>query len=322
MHFCMEWRRGSFDWNHVRSFLVTADEGSFSAAAKALAIAQPTVGRQVAALEEELGVTLFERVGRGLALTPVGLELVEHVRAMFAGALRVSRVAAGQAVSLDGPICIAASELVASYLLPPLVAKLRTLHPGVSVEIVASNAAQDLRRREADIAIRNFRPDDPELVARKIRDSEAYLYATPAYLRTLGKRVTREALTRAAFVDFDHSGTFRKGLAAALGLTLGEASFPLVSQSQHVQWALVRESAAIAIMMAEVGDAEPAVVRALAELPPIVVPMWLVTHRDVKTSRRVRVVADFLAEGLRGSGPRKTARGPAVGTRAKGTRSR
>mgnify|MGYP003955796289 CR=1 FL=1 len=125
----MDWQRVDFDWNHVRAFLATADEGSYSAAARTLGIAQPTVGRQVAALEAELGVTLFERDGRGLGLTASGLELVEHVRAMSEAAFRVSRIAAGQAVSLAGRICITASDVVATYLLPPVVAKLPALHP-------------------------------------------------------------------------------------------------------------------------------------------------------------------------------------------------
>ncbi|MDP2315823.1 MAG: LysR family transcriptional regulator [Pseudomonadota bacterium] len=293
----MDWRRVDFDWNHLRAFLVTADEGSFSAASQALGIAQPTVGRQIAALEEKLGVALFERAGRGLALTPTGLELVEHVRTMSDAAFRVARVAAGQALSLDGPICLTASEIVATYLLPPLVAELRARHSGIEVEIVASNAPQDLRRREADIAIRSFRPTEPDLVARKVRDSEAYLYAAPTYLRKLGTPLTRDALSRATFIGFDHTDTFRKGLSV-LGLSLPPESFPLVSQSQHVQWALVREGAGIGIMIAEVGDAEPGVCRVLADLPAIPVPMWIVTHREVRTSRRVRVVAEFLAERL------------------------
>ena len=80
MHLCMDWRSLHFDWNRARAFLVTAEEGSFSAAARALASTQPTIGRQVSALEEELGVTLFERIGTGLKLTASGLELLEHVR--------------------------------------------------------------------------------------------------------------------------------------------------------------------------------------------------------------------------------------------------
>lgn len=296
----MDWRRVSFDWNHVRAFLVTAEEGSFSEAARALGIAQPTIGRQVAALEQELGVTLFERAGRGLALTPTGLALVEHVRAMSEAAVRVSRVATGQAVALEGPICISASEIIAAYLLPPLVARLRRRHPGIEVEIIASNAPQDLQHREADIALRNFRPTEPDLIARKIRDSEAHLYASLRYLKKIGPNITRETLSRATFIGFNREDTLRKGLAA-LGLALDAENFPLLCANQHVQWALVREGAGIGIMMAEIGDAEPTVRRVLADLPPIPIPTWLVTHRDVRTSQRVRVVADFLARGLASS---------------------
>ena len=137
MRLCMDWRRVSFDWNRARAFLVTAEEGSFSAAARALGIAQPTIGRQVAGLEAELEVTLFERVGRGLVLTPTGVELVEHVRAMGESATHVSRIAAGQSASLDGTICITASDVIATYLLPPIIARIRAAHPGIDVEIVA-----------------------------------------------------------------------------------------------------------------------------------------------------------------------------------------
>lgn len=295
----MDWRRIDFDWNQVRAFLVTADEGSYSAAARALRVAQPTIGRQVGALERSLKVTLFERAGRGVTLTPTGLELVEHVRRMSEAAAQVSRIAAGQATSIEGPLCISASELVASFLLPPLVAKLRARHPGLELEVVASNAAQDLRTREADLAVRNFQPTEPDLIARTLGERVAYLYASTKYLRTLGPRVTRATLARATFIGFDHADTLRQGLNAALGLSLEPGNFPLLSASQHVQWALVREGAGIGLMMSEVGDAEPSVQRVMKELPGLPVPMWLVTHRDVKTSRRVRVVADLLAEGLR-----------------------
>jgi len=186
MRFRMDWRSVKFDWNRARAFLVTAEEGSLSAAARALGMAQPTLGRQVDALEEELGVVLFERVGRGLALTPSGLELLDHVRAMGDAANRVSLSAAGQSQSIEGTVCIAASETYAAILLPPIIAKLRRAEPGIDIEIVTSNKASDLRRREADIAIRNFRPTEPDLVAKKIRDVPARLYAAPAYLERIG----------------------------------------------------------------------------------------------------------------------------------------
>src|SRR5258707_11605252 len=144
----MDWRSLNFDWNRARAFLVTAEEGSLSAAARALGMAQPTLGRQVDALEEELGVVLFERVGRGLTLTPGGVDLLEHVRAMGDAANRMSLAAAGQSQEIEGTISIAASEVYAAMLLPPILLRLRREHPGIQIEIVASTRASDLRRRE------------------------------------------------------------------------------------------------------------------------------------------------------------------------------
>ncbi len=125
MHSRMDWRSVNFDWNRARAFLVTAEDGSLSAAARALGMARPTLGRQVDALEEELDVVLFERVRRGLTLTPSGLELLDHVRAMGEAASRVSLAAAGQSQAIEGSICIAASEVYAPLVLPPILAKLR-----------------------------------------------------------------------------------------------------------------------------------------------------------------------------------------------------
>ncbi len=298
MHICMDWRSVRFDWNRARAFLVTAEEGSFSAAARALRMAQPTVGRQVAALEEELGVALFERVGSGLELTAAGLDLLAHVRSMGEAATRLSLGATGQATAVEGHVCITASELISAFLLPPVVARLRREHPGIELEIIASNAARDLRRREADIAIRNFTPTQPELIATKIDDRAARLYATPGYLKRIGNPKTPADLSDAEFLAFDRTDLMIKGLRA-LGLDVGPANFPIVTDNHLVQWELAKQGVGICIVMDEVGDAEPAVRRVLPGLPPIPVPLWLATHRELRTSRRIRVVFDALAQGLR-----------------------
>ena len=297
MHCRMDWDPVAFDWNRTRAFLVTAEEGSFSDAARALKTTQPTVGRQVAALEEALGVALFERVGRGVVLTPSGLELVEHAREMAAAALRFSRIAAGKTVSLDGLVRISASGVIAAHYLPGPVKAIRALHPGIEIEILGTNEVSDLGRREADIALRNFRPKRPDLVARKVRDSLGYLYATPDYLASLEDPTTPEGLARADFVAFDETDVFMNGLNA-MGLQLTKANFPYVSSNQHVQWALITHGAGIGVMMADIGDADPRVTRVVPERIEFNVPMWLTSHREVRTSRRVRVVFDMLAEAL------------------------
>lgn len=291
----MDWRSVKFDWNKARAFLITAEEGSLSAAARALGMAQTTLGRQVDGFEQELGIVLFERVGRGLTLTPSGLELLDHVRSMGEAAGRVSMTAHGQSQALEGTICISASETYAVMLLPSIIAKLRILEPGIQVEIVVANHASDLRRREADIAIRNFRPTEPDLIGKKIGDADAVLYATPDYIKKICNPTMPYDLRHAEFVNMDHGGMMLKGLNT-LGLGLTKANFPLLTESYLVMWELVRHGVGIGILDAYIGDADRLVHRVLPDLEPLVFPIWLVSHRELTTS--IRMVYDFLAEEL------------------------
>ena len=281
----------------MRAFLVTAEEGSLSAAARALDMTQPTLGRQVTALEEELGVALFERAGRGLELTPTGLDLVEHVRAMGDAANQLSLTASGQSTTIEGNICITATEVMAAFTLPPIIQKLRQQQPGINIEIIASNSTSDLKRREADIALRAFRPTQPDLVAKKIAVVRADLYASPRYLQRIGNPATLEELSNADFLGFDRSHRMMAALNEK-GLSLTRSNFPIITESHLVQWELVKQGVAIGIMPEEVGDAEPLVQRVLPEFKPYVGEVWLVAHRELKTSRRVRMVFDFLAAEL------------------------
>ncbi len=293
----MDWRTVRFDWNRARAFLVTAEEGTFSAAARALGMAQPTLGRQVDGLERELGVLLFDRVGKRLVLTESGMELLEHVRGMGDAARRMSLAASGQSRTIEGNVTISVADVTAAYLLPPILEKLRGEHPGIHLEIVATNSASDLRRREADIAIRNFRPQQPELVARKVRTMEGTLYAATRYLERIGRPRTTKQLSAADFIGFDRSDAMIKGLRA-MGLEVDERSFVLVSENQVVQWELVKRGLGVGVMSSVIGDAEPGVEPALPSMPKMTFPVWLVSHRELQTSRRVRIVFELLAREL------------------------
>ncbi len=293
----MRWRMDTqadrHDWNQIRAFLATAEAGSLSAAARALGLTQPTLGRQVAALEDRLGIALFERAGRGLTLTPSGLDLLDHVRAMGAAARDFARAASGHSESLTGQVTITASEVYAVHLLPPVVARLRAEAPDLTIRIVATAEVRDLRRHEADIAVRHVRPTQNDLVARRLPDHAARLYATPGYLAALGHPRTPEALSAGAFIGFDDNAGLVEGLAAQ-GLRLTPGSFPVLSADMLVQWEMVKAGLGIGVMSSLVGDREPAVTRALPDLAPMTFPFWLVAHRDVARSRRVRLVFDVL----------------------------
>lgn len=295
----MDWRRIGFDWNRARAFLATAETGSFAAAARALGLAQPTVGRQVCALEVELGVALFDRSAHGATLTDAGLELLEPLRAMAEAASDVSLTASGAAGRIEGLVRVTASELISAFLLPPVLARLRETHPGITIEVVATQEVRDLRRREADLAIRNTPPTDPELVARRLPDADGGLYASPDYLARAGPFQTPADLARADFIAFDATPTLANYLRQ-LGVPVAEDRFPLVCSSHLVQWELCRAGLGIAAGLQEVANRDPRLVRVPVSLPPIPVPMWLVSHRALRTSRRLRVVADALAQAFGG----------------------
>lgn len=297
MRFCMEWNDIKFDWNHAKAFLITAEEGSLSAAARVLGAAQPTLGRQVNALETELGVVLFQRVGRGLTLTQAGLELLDHVRAMGDAANRVSLAAIGQSQSIEGIVRISASEVYAAHLLPPIIARLRREQPDIEIEIVASHNTSDLRRREADITVRNFRPTEPDLIARKIRDVPARLYATPSYLDRIGNPKLPYDFRNAEFINITSGDAFMQALNK-MGFDLTKRNFPIMTENYLVMWEYVKQGLGIGVLDAHIGDAEPAVQRILPDLEPLMFPIWLVAHREISTSLRIRTVFDILAAEL------------------------
>ncbi len=293
----MDWNATKLDWNRIRAFLATAEAGSLSAAARALGLTQPTLGRQIAALERELGVALFERAGRGLVLTPTAAALLDHVRTMGAAAGRLALAATGQSQRIEGPIRITATEACAAHVLPPIVTRLRAAHPGITVEIRATNRTADLLRREADIAIRNVDPREPELIARKVGEDRGRPYATPGYRSNLGHPRVWNDLAQAEFVAFGETAGFIEGMCA-LGLPVTAPQLPVQVDSYLVHWELVKQGAGIGFNTEAVGDAEPLVCRVLPDAAPIVFPIWLVTHRELHTSRRVRVVFDLLCDAL------------------------
>jgi DNA-binding transcriptional LysR family regulator len=289
----------TFDWNRARSFLAVAETGSLSAAARLLGATQPTVGRQVAALEAELSVALFERIGGRLELTPAGRALAAEVSAMAAAAARLSLAAAGRSASLEGLVRVTASDLVCAYLLGPALARLRREHPGVAVELVASTSTEDLQRRAADIAVRHFASPEPELIVRRLTDRRGWLYGTPAYLAAAGLSgpIRRSDLARAELVTFPDVDRFLAWMRG-IGVELTPANTPIRCSLSLVQWGLCRAGLGLAAVMEEVGDADASVRRLDVDLPAFPVPVYLTAHRELRSSAIVRVVWDALADAL------------------------
>jgi DNA-binding transcriptional LysR family regulator len=285
------------DWNQLRAFLYTAELGSLTAAARLLGLTQPTLGRQVAALERQLGVTLFERVGRSLATTATGQALLAHVRGMSQGADALQLAAAASTQDLQGVVSISASEIVAARLLPRVVQQLAARAPGLVVQVVATDDLSDLQRREADIAVRHVQPQQPELIGRRLRDASAGFYASRAWVRAHGHPRSAADALRCSFVGVDRGGRYL-GYLQHHGLALAERNFSCYAEQGMAHWALVRAGMGIGAMMDELVADDADVVRVLEEVPPVRFPIWLVTHRGLRSTRRIRIVFDQLAQAL------------------------
>ncbi len=285
------------DWNQLRAFLETAESGSLSAAARQLGLTQPTLSRQVASLEQALGVTLFERIRRSMVLTDAGVALLAHARAMGTAADHLRLAATAQAQGIEGTVCVAATGPIAAFLLPDTVRRLREQAPRVTVSLAVSDDVSDLRRREADIAIRHVRPDHPDLIGRWLRDATAGFYAARSWVALHGHPRSAADAARCAFVGHDRAGHYLERLRAH-GLPLAAAHFSCHADDTLTHWSLVRSGLGIGPMMDDVATRVPDVVRVLDEVPPLRFPIWLVTHRELRTARRIRLVYDLLAQAL------------------------
>ncbi|MCY4336494.1 MAG: LysR family transcriptional regulator [Litoreibacter sp.] len=293
----MNWDAISFDWNHIRAFLAVAQEGSLSAAARALRQTQPTLSRQISTLEESLNLTLFERGTRIMQLTEAGTELLAHVAEMGEAATRISRVATGQSQAIEGSVRITSSDAMAAYALPRCLISLRQVHPGISIELVPSNEISDLTRRDADIAIRHARPEQPDLVAKRLADIEISLFAAKSYLDQLGPVCRPNDFAEANFIGYQSPERLVPQISA-MGFPVTKANFGITTSNGSTMYELVRDGAGIAFLPVIVAEGRLGLQRILLDAPSFNMDTWLVTHREIQTSRRIRLVFDHLASEL------------------------
>jgi DNA-binding transcriptional LysR family regulator len=284
------------DWTLLRSFLAVAETGSLSAAARALGQSQPTLGRHVQELELQFGTPLFTRALRGMALTEAGAALVPAAREMRAAAARLSLVAAGRGERLKGTVRLTASRVVSQYLLPAILADLRRAEPGIDIDLVPSDTSENLLFREADIALRMYRPQQLDVVTRHVADLAMGLYAAPSLLRDGAPRDVASVLTL-DFVGLDRSDLMLRTMAD-LGIRRRREDFAVRCDDQVVYWALVRAGCGVGAMQRVVGDHDPAVVRIADFVPLPALPVWLTTPEPLRHNPRIRLVLDHLAKAF------------------------
>ncbi|WMT86691.1 LysR family transcriptional regulator [Pelagibacterium sp. 26DY04] len=294
------------DWTLWRSFAAVAEHGSLSKAARALGSSQPTIGRHIEALEFTLGTKLFERGVAGLTPTELGLAAYEPIRRAVEAIAEAELHVAGTSSELSGSVRITASVIIAHYVLPRMLRVLRIEFPAIDFEIVPTDSAGNLLLREADIAVRMFRPTQGDLITRKLGETAIVACAHQGYLKRRGTPRTVEDLLEHDLIGFDRSELL---IAAAqrLGFNLKRSDFAFRCDSQSATWEMMRAGLGIGFAQANIirqTDGMMPIALNLA-IPPLEV--WLTCHRELHTARRIRAVYDRLGE-LMGNWLKKSAR--------------
>ena len=285
-------------WDHIRTFQAVAEHGSLLAASRHLGLTQPTVGRHIDLLEERLGFALFTRGREGMQLTEKGADLVVTAGEMLGRATDFERLASGLEERIEGPIRISANEIVGGLLLPGLIADFMAEHPMIEIEIEVTNYTSNLLKRDADIAVRMFRPTQNDLMARKIRDVPLGLFAHNSYFARHPVPASLDDLAAHILLGQDRNPSL---IAAyeAIGLRLESGQFPFRCDNNIATISAIRAGIGIGPLHVGMAALWPDVVQVLPDLPVPSLELWLACHADVRHNRRIRLAMDFLAERMR-----------------------
>ncbi len=284
-------------WDLYHSLLAVLQEGSLSGAARRLGLKQPTIGRHIDTLEKGLGITLFTRSPEGMTPTDAALELRPYAENMASLADAILRNASAPANDIHGTVRVSASDVVGAEVLPPILTRLHEAHPELSIELVLSNRPDDLLRREADIAIRMFRPVQGALLARRIGDIALGLHARRDYLDRRGRPKTFADLRTHTLIGFDKESAFIRSMRDR-GLPLKRDMFALRTDSDLAQLAAIRAGYGIGVCQVPLARRSDDLVQVLAKTFAFPLETWVVMHEDLRNTPRCRAVFDALADGL------------------------
>ena len=294
----------TIDWNLLRAFVAVLEHGSLTRAAQRLGTSQPTLSRQIAALEASLDAALFERAARRLKPTPQAQALAEPAARMLAAVQAMAHTADSAASQLAGTVRLTASEVTSAHILPPLLVRLAAQHPEIQVELVASNDLNNLLEREADIAVRMVRPTQGALIARHLADWPLGFFAHQSYLAGRPP-VTPQNMLQQRWIGFDQSMQMIEGFRTG-GFEVDRRFFHFRCDNQIVGYEAMRAGLGLGVAIVPLAERQPGLVRLLNEVALPVLPVWLTAHRELRGSQRLRLVFDFLAEALLSWGSART----------------
>ena len=286
-----------FDWSLIRAFLAVAETGSLSGAARSLSLSQPTLGRQIKQLEDQMGLRLFERQARGLELTDTGESLLEPARAMRAAFGQLRLRAAGRDHKMEGTVRITASEVMAHHVLPKIIAGMREAEPNIQIELFPSDASENLLFREADIAVRTYRSTQLDVITKQIGTVEMGIYAAKSYLAKHGTPERIDDLLNHTIVGYDRDDRIIVGMRD-LGWPATREFFDVRCDDQNTYWELVRAGCGVGFTQQSFASVDPLIARVLPEVELPTLPIWLAAPEVMRSTPRIKRVWDMLEEGI------------------------
>ncbi len=277
------------DWDDLRYVLAVGNAGSLAGAARKLGVNHTTVLRRVGALEQRLGLRLFDRLPTGYVLTAGGEQLITAARDIDATVTVLERKLAGQDLRLAGTVRVTTTDTVMGSILPEIIAEFRNSHPGIRIEIAVSNLMFNLTKREADVAIRPA-TDPPEmLIGRRIAGVAFAIYGSPAYL---ARRDEAQQLADHQWVAPDDS-LADTAVAKWMRTHLPQADITFAADSLLALRQAAQAVLGLAALPCYLGDTSSDLVCMHQPIPELQTALWILTHSDLRHTARIRAFTEF-----------------------------
>lgn len=285
------------NWDWIRFFLAVAESGNLSAASQVLRVSHPTVRRQIRELELALSVKLFNRTPDGYVLSAEGERMLDLAKAMEVAARAIEHLANGGESEYAGRVTLATAAGIGTHWLAPKIVEFHNMFPAIDVELSISESQTDLTRLEADVALRLGQPGAEDLIGRKVATVRFGLYAAQSYLakhdapQSMADLKTHEIVASTGEIA-------ELPQAKLLRDIVGEAATPFSSNNLLTQWAAMQAGVGILAAPLYMAQNLTNVVRVLPDEFNVELDLWLLTHRDLTQTSRVRAIMDFLIDSI------------------------
>jgi len=288
----------NMDWQDLRCFVAMARTGSVSAAARELGVNHSTVLRRLDSLERTLGTRLFERFQSGYVMTAAGETLQARLGGVDEQIAAAQSAVAGHDQELSGEIRITTTDTLARSMLMPALARFQHQHPGVRLQLVMNNAFLNLNRREADVALRPSNSPPDTLVGRKLGVLPSAIYASHSYLKASAKRgIANDAWADHDWIGLDDTLSHLEQ-ARWLARAVPASQVRMRVDSLLAMVDAVREGIGMAPLLCHLADSDRRLQRVAEPDPRFDTGLWLLTHRDLKDTARIKALTSFLYEEL------------------------